>query len=175
MKGHRHRANKKEQVCTNMHLEGSDFCAGCKCSINSCARPRNMGDFCYGHGKALAKLPWHFRAIRAAQKAYEQQKQDQDGNGTVKDLATVVRLPSASGRGWVWSGEAAQEAVAQILAWREEVLQGLGGTAGPSGPGVTAGPGAPGVILSFEQQKAIHKKRIAWWKMRPRTRRISMR
>ena len=110
-----------------------------------------------------------------AQKAHEQQKkQDQDGDGTVKNLPTVVRLPSASGRGWVWSSEAAQDAVAQILAWREEVL-GLGGTAWPSGPGVTAGPGAPGVILSFEQQKAIHKLRIAWWKMSPRTRRRSRR
>ena len=78
-----------------------------------------------------------------AQKAYEQQKkQDQDGDDPVKYLPTVVRLPSASGKGWVWSGEAARDAVAQILAWREEVL-GLGGTAGPSGPGVTAGPSGP--------------------------------
>ena len=57
MVGHRTRANKKQQVCTNMHLEGSDFCAGCKCSIKSCPRPRNTGELCYGHGNALAKLP----------------------------------------------------------------------------------------------------------------------
>ena len=49
-----------------MHLEGSDFCAGCKCSIKSCHRPKNDGELCWRHGKTLAKLPWHFRAIRAA-------------------------------------------------------------------------------------------------------------
>ena len=55
----------------------------------------------------------------------------------------------------------------QILAWREEALEqeGLGVTAGPSqGLGVTAGPaGRPGVVLSFEQQKVLHKKHFDAW------------
>ena len=66
--GHKHRSNKPgTQICTSKSLvEGCRLCVDCKCSLSACMRPKNRGDFCYKHGRSLATLPWHFRAMRAA-------------------------------------------------------------------------------------------------------------
>ena len=57
----------------------------------------------------------------------------------------MVRLPTTSGNGWLFSGKAAQSAVALLLHWRD-VIVGLN-----KGLGDIVGPGAPGIIFTFEQ------------------------
>ena len=66
----------------------------------------------------------------------------------------------------MWSGQAAEDEVMQLLEWRDVEFQsmGLGATAGPSA-GTTSG--RPGHWLPFDRQKAIHEKHKKMWSEAP--------
>ena len=68
VKGHRHRSSKPgRHVCTSTELVvGCTLCVHCQCSIIGCKSPKNKGDYCFGHKRVVAKLPWNLQAARAA-------------------------------------------------------------------------------------------------------------
>ena len=71
--GHRYRAENKKHICSITNLvKDCSLCLECKCSVPSCLHPKSRSDFCCRHKRIFNKLPWQFRAMRAARRILPQ-------------------------------------------------------------------------------------------------------
>ena len=164
------RAAKEAQAVARAAAEEQVQAIQAPASSRGPTSDHNEEDVDWGRSDDAAQVERHReREEEEQQQQHADPDQELQPQDLVATMPTVVRMPTPSGQGWVWSGKAAEDEVVQVLEWRDvefaELDAGLGAAAGPAA-GATSG--RPGVVLPFKQQKAIHDKHWRQWLQDPK-------